>query len=779
MFDHLFERAAAHVLSLTALGMLVPSTLAAPVETPWATQSSGPVSAVAAADLSGWYAASSTVNDRIEIRDVRQELKAVIERQAIAALLPWMSLDAGQDGPRALAWSDSGRSLFVIVTDDTPAPDGLGSDAVLRYDTTSGVLSVFARANIGDATGNAPAIMHHKGELWVSTQAGPIRVYRAGRNDLAGSFRYSWSLPGGAPARGMAVARSLDFAYVISESTLHRVDLSQQIPSGSAVGPITRGRGLAYSDHYGTPVYEGVFVLEGAEGSTDARVLHVPWFQAAGLIGYGPTEYFSSGTDIAGIADTACGGMLLGTETGAAMLRDSDDTRPDYEAWLQDEFDQVVQFAQGLIAPDGEPAGWVIDADVEAGGARFHPASPDGAAWVIMLHIAKDHLQGDESSRALVRSVLRRYAGLMPDGIVPELTADGIMRHWYNPFTGGVKPGWDPEFATLSNMLIVMAADRARRFYGSDTQIVAAADEIIGRVDNWDAYIQPGSEALYLKAQPFGGPDFGTAGGPFYEGVLFVEQASVYGTSGDALDFWLNRSGLPSAEYAAGFPVTTNVPGQHLPAFVTLYPLIAQAAFRNDPAWQTHTRNLLASNGAWTDDNAPDYMTVFSAGTTRADWGGYNADSLSDNPGDVTTFPSLMGFASLGDTAPSVGAYHAYRRGARQAFASGASILFRRSAEAPGFAPGDAGLSDVVIGALGLAELLSPGLTDATLAVPYRPACPADFADPQGVLNFFDISAFLSEFVAGGPGADIARPFGEHNFFDIAAYINLFTLGCP
>lgn len=762
-----------------AIGVLAPVTAAAPVLTPWATEVPSPIDAVAAADLSGWYATSSTTADRIEIRDVRQELKRVITRGELTALVPWMLLDDSADGPRTLAWTDSGRSLFVTVTDDTTSPDGLGSDAVLRYDTTTDTLTLFARANIGDATEDAPAMMHHRGELWVSTQAGPIRVYRAGRNDVVGSFQYSWSLPSGDASRGMAAARSLDLAYVLSEEALFRVDLSEPFVSATLVGPVSGGAGLAYSDHYGTPVLDGAFIVERASDASDARVLRVPWFQAAGLITYSPIEYLTSSTDLNGIADTACGGLLLGTASDVDMLRDSDDTRLDYDAWLRDEFDQVVAFAQGLIAPDGEPAGWVIDADVAAGGTRFHPASPDGAAWVVMLHIAKDHLAADESSRDLVRDVLSRYAGLMPDGITPEVTADGIMRHWYNPFNGTVKPGWDPEFATLSNMLIVMAADRARRFYGGDAEIVAAADEIIGRVQNWDAYIQPGTEALYLKAQPFGGPDFGTAGRPFYEGVLFVEQASVYGTSDAEYEAWLDRDTLPSAQFASGSPVTTNIPGQHLPAFVTLYPWIAQAAFRGDPSWEAHTRNLLASNGAWTDDNAPDFMTVFSAGTTRADWGGYNADSLSDNPGDVTTFPSLLGFSSLGETAPSVGAYHAYRLGARQEFASGASILFRRSAEDPGFAPGDAGLSDVVIGGLGIAELLSPGLTDAVLAVPYRPACPADVALPNGALNFFDISAYLNAFVAGEPGADIARPFGQLDFFDISAYLGFFSLGCP
>jgi len=59
------------------------------------------------------------------------------------------------------------------------------------------------------------------------------------------------------------------------------------------------------------------------------------------------------------------------------------------------------------------------------------------------------------------------------------------------------------------------------------------------------------------------------------------------------------------------------------------------------------------------------------------------------------------------------------------------------------------------------------------------PPCPADLAPPQGVLNFFDISAYITAFNAQDPVADFAAPFGVFNFFDIAAYIAAFNAGCP
>jgi hypothetical protein len=57
------------------------------------------------------------------------------------------------------------------------------------------------------------------------------------------------------------------------------------------------------------------------------------------------------------------------------------------------------------------------------------------------------------------------------------------------------------------------------------------------------------------------------------------------------------------------------------------------------------------------------------------------------------------------------------------------------------------------------------------------PPCPPDL-NKDGVLNFFDVSAFLAAFVAGDPAADFT---GDNlfNFFDVSAFLAAFTAGCP
>lgn len=55
--------------------------------------------------------------------------------------------------------------------------------------------------------------------------------------------------------------------------------------------------------------------------------------------------------------------------------------------------------------------------------------------------------------------------------------------------------------------------------------------------------------------------------------------------------------------------------------------------------------------------------------------------------------------------------------------------------------------------------------------------CLAD-TNGDGVLNFFDLSAYLGLFNSQNPRADLAPPIGVFNFFDLATYLNLYTIGC-
>lgn len=55
--------------------------------------------------------------------------------------------------------------------------------------------------------------------------------------------------------------------------------------------------------------------------------------------------------------------------------------------------------------------------------------------------------------------------------------------------------------------------------------------------------------------------------------------------------------------------------------------------------------------------------------------------------------------------------------------------------------------------------------------------CPADL-NGDGVLNFFDVSAFLNGYNAMDPIADFTGD-GVFNFFDVSAFLNAYNAGCP
>ena len=686
----------------------------APVQAAWPVAGANDSAAVGAARLSGIYAVGDSYQNRIEIRDVRQNLLRTISTAEILALLPWMSFSGGPDGPTAIAVSDSGRQVFVLIFNDLPAPDGGPSDGVLLYDTFRDTLSLFARVELFNRGDMFPllAAKHYQGRLYVGTYTNGIQVFSAGINDATGTLLETAALPGGPPICGLAIDPDQNLLFAAGTNTIYSANLTNSPLTFTAIGNVSNIRSIAFSLNYGGPTNSGMYILAG---TTNTLLYFTPVLQARGQQPFAPSIYLSDLGVSYDVAATACGRLLVGQHTDSIVISDDSDPLLRFDGWLNDEFDQIVLFCKTLIAADGDGPGWVTDADVQQGWTRFHPCTPDGACWAALDLLLADEIRQDTNAQNLVSNILVRHAGLAPDGIVPSKTADGIFRHWMNPTNGGVLGTWDPEFATLSTMDIDLAAARARKYYWTNTVLRAAASMIIDGVSNRAAYVQAGTADLYFKGLQAGGPDLTSVGTPFFEGILYVEQAAAYVDSVNPLYArWLDRSQWPTAQLVTGKTVTGNVSGQFQAAFVSLYPWLLQMDFRDAAPWQQSVSNLWYSHAAWNDANGPRYFTVFSAGTTPA---GYNADSLSSHPNDIAAFPALMAFCANGSTLPAVAAYQAYRRGARQTFAGGESILYRRENADPSWQPNSAALSDVVLGGIGLAELLRPGVVDKLLAL--------------------------------------------------------------
>ena len=752
-----------------ASGLSVASPLqAAPIEGAWTGSfgASPNVTAVAAAALSGYEAAADTSTDEVQIRDTRGNLLKSLPRSRFATQLPWMTLDASGDGPVGLTFSDSGRLLFIAVHDNVTPGDAQPGDAVLRYDTQTDTLTTYLRVELSPADANFPrvAMTHFKGRLYVGLP-GFIRCYAAGRDDFFSFQFFATSIPGGATPVALAVDRTQNALLAAWSGTVQRSVIGSSSLTFTQLGTVGNIRDLALSEHFGGSANAGLYLLSSS--TTSSAITSVPLAQARGTQPFAPVLYTGPSERRHTLAATCDGAMLTaGLTSGvssARRIRDNSDTRLPFESWLANEIAQVTVYAKGLVSPDGEPPGWVIDADVVPSINRFHPASPDAAAWVVLMLLVNDDLNGDPNAKALVTTILERYAGLAADGIKPLRSADGIYWHWINPFTGGPKAGWGDSYATLSTMKIVKAAGAAAAYFPGDARIRAAARAIACGVKNWDSYLVAGPGVLYYLGNAAGGPTLSSASFAYNEGLLFVHEAAFYGgaSSDTAYANWLNRSLWPTATFALPRPVTGDSNGSFQSAFVSQYSSLLIPDFRASSAWRTQMLNLRLSNMAWTDDFGPRWNTVFGAGTTIT---GYNADSLSNHPDDIAHFPSLMAFAAgtgagdSGHVPAAAGAYQAYRTGARVLFKTGASMLYRRSNTQPTWVPNSAGLPDVALGALGMAELVKPGIIDRVLASPLVScaACPCDlngdgFVDDSDFVFFAD---FYNALITPGPFQD-------------------------
>jgi hypothetical protein len=56
--------------------------------------------------------------------------------------------------------------------------------------------------------------------------------------------------------------------------------------------------------------------------------------------------------------------------------------------------------------------------------------------------------------------------------------------------------------------------------------------------------------------------------------------------------------------------------------------------------------------------------------------------------------------------------------------------------------------------------------------------CTADI-NADGLLNFFDVAAYIVRYNSNDPAADLTAPFGTLNFFDMSSFITLYNAGCP
>jgi hypothetical protein len=207
--------------------------------------------------------------------------------------------------------------------------------------------------------------------------------------------------------------------------------------------------------------------------------------------------------------------------------------------------------------------------------------------------------------------------------------------------------------------------------------------------------------------------------------------------------------------------------------------------FKPQPTPRVFVNEWLASNdGSVVDEfaEANDYIELYNDEDQSVDLGGrYLTDNLSNPtkweiPAGVS-IPAKGWLVIWADSQPAQGPLHA----SFALSAGGEAVgLFDRAGNQ------FAAIDTVTFGpqSAGVAEGRGPdGSVCVLFSVPTpgapNPAGRADLAAPIGVLNFFDVSAFLSAYNAQQAAADFAEPYGVWNFFDVSVFLGSFGAPCP
>jgi hypothetical protein len=672
--------------------------------TAWPYSSGGVPARVAAAQYSGLYAVAG---NNIEITRINQSPTDIITNATMQSLLAGALLNG-------MAFTASGRQLFLSV-------HGTSGDAVLAYNMGTKQLRTFVSGLSLGLSSNNPTqklgIAHYMGQLYVGTALGEIRSYTAPLNGLTGTNTGSVRFTGAdtnQPVCAMSVDIQGNIIYVASSNYLYRLNPTNltltQIASLSGIKAISFGR------TYGAVGQGGLLVLQDAGIQRMLYLAPTTNLQAGGS----PVvlnAYYSTTNVITDIAATACG-RLLTAQAVPQILADTRDTRMNFTNWVADEFNQYTLMAKNLCWQDGQLPGMCPQLEPSYGSARSSSSVSESSAGTVFQLLMADKVNGDPEARGLVRQILTRYATL-------ECNADGQLYAYFDCNTGANTDNHSAQ--CYSTKETISMAVRAKAYYANDSDIVNAANIIIGRLKNQKDYVQEGGGFSSGNATNASiNPAFLSL--PYQECHDYGEltAATEPRCENAYLDYWHYRSDMKTNTLLPGEPII----GTNVTTFMRMVDTSLIQFCRDDPDWTQEFRNYYALFAGWTDDNAPDHLTVFGVGSVPT--GGppvngiypsqYSPDTYTTHPGTVNSFACLIGFGLLGDTVPVVGAYYAYRDGRRQLMQGSAkypapNLLTKISYDMPGWVMPSWAPVDYSWGGIALGGLISPGSIESAVSM--------------------------------------------------------------
>ena len=321
----------------------------------------------------------------------------------------------------------------------------------------------------------------------------------------------------------------------------------------------------------------------------------------------------------------------------------------------------------------------------------------------------------------------------------------------------------------------------------------------------WSVYVdQMNDTTLYLG-------DLEPADG---ESTIDVDLGNLLvGTAIDPIDFVLNKSGMDGTYYtvSASDGLSTSLDGPYH-AFamgsadsetmtVSFDPDLTATAGLVFGSVTIDNLDVTTQGGPGKGANDGDDMVLISAGVFNPGNGSFAPDAdqgtllidlgtITQGSGDATEVFTLFNIAQGGSFAAPIDVELISGVGDTTPLSTDFSAVTDLSST--GQAPFTATLDDASSGSYNASYTfrvyqsrgMFPGnivvedLTlDLTGVVESRCGI-ADLAPPFGVLNFFDVSAFLTGFGGMDPVADLNGD-GAFNFFDVSAFLTAYGAGCP
>ncbi|WP_146157084.1 hypothetical protein [Photobacterium rosenbergii] len=701
----------------------------------------GQTDMVAAAKVAGYYAAADSRSATIEIRDISANplhtiTASDIEQAGLSS--------AGQ--LCGMTFTPSGRFLYLAL-----CSQGSGEDAILAFNTNTGILSVFDRVQLRSGASNSPhhfGMAYFKSKLYVGSDMGVYR-YDASRNTVYHG--------GGEPeidlistpntVKDIALDMVGGDLYVLTQNGVFKLPAD-----GEQLTKVYNRRNLSrigYSRVFGRKELAGLYITKDSQQSSQVFFVPQHLVQQGGDLTNAATELWSYDGRLVDLTATPDGKLMYsGGESGAYYgnaytLTDSGDVdRLSYQQWLRDELAQYVAAIKSLTAYNGSeidgtnrstlsPEGFLHrklqQADLEANETPI----ADTVGWAIYLLMAAneanmlspegvvDETLADQQIQPLLELLIERHAGLIQDGMGGIKTVDGHFVRNYNsdgtPFAKDQSPGPQPQVYT--SMKFLPAVIKAAELYPQSTKI-ADAKKYLEQI-----FVRSADTIRARQGVTWEVDDFG----PVRNANGMANESWIYGDLGAAQDpmasynygqYVYERDNFNYDHYLAGEPV---IKSSHA-AFVVMGGTLVLKHHADDAGWKAQNNNYYALSQAVTDDLGSPYFAAFSAGNNPFDRenknGNYWNDGPSDHPGDIIHFPAVLGFGQHGKQGAVVGGYFAYRDGLRQDMLNSSDpespikMLTRWSMVKPDYEMPSIGIADFWFGAVGLAETLRPGTAD-------------------------------------------------------------------